>query len=335
MVERGLKSLKSLWFKKLVSISPILGCGALLVFLPFFTSSYAQTIATKALIFAIFAMSLDLVFGYTGLVSLGHAAYFGVAVYSIGLLTVRLGIESFWFTAPIGILVAALFAAIFGLIALRVSGIYFLLVTFALGELLFHVVWVWRSVTGGSDGIVNIPAPDVGVSWIRWNIASFYYFVFAAFIICFLLLYRIVNSPFGRVMKGIRENEQRMESLGFNIWKCKYISFVISGAFAGVSGVLFAYFIGGAHPSYLGIEMSGLVLFMVIVGGAGSLFGPIIGSAIILILQSFGSIVFPDRWPVVLGGVFVLTALYFRGGICIHLLKFWKDVKDKFETAAG
>ena len=335
MGEGALRRRTGLGSKKWVAFSPVVVCAMVLVLVPFFTSTYVQTIAAKMLIFAIFAMSLDLLFGYTGLVSLGHAAYYGAAVYSVGFLTVRLGVESFWVTAPIGILMATLFAAIFGVIALRVSGIYFMLVTFALGELLFHVVWVWRSVTGGSDGIVNIPPPDLGVSWIEWNSGSFYYFVFAVFVVCFLLLYRIAHSPFGRVLKGIRENEQRMESLGFNVWKCKYVSFILSGAFAGVSGVLFAYFIGGAHPSYLGIEMSGLVLFMVIVGGAGSLLGPIIGSGIILVLQSFGSIIFPDRWPVVLGGVFILTAMYFQGGIYTHLLIFWKRVRDKVENTAG
>lgn len=329
------KLIGQVWHKQLVSFAPYIGFGIIFIMLPLFIPSYFQTMMTKILIFTIFAISLDLIFGYTGLISLGHAAYFGVAAYTTGILILRCGVESFWLAAPAGILMAVLAASVFGVISLRVSGIYFLLVTFALGQLLFWMAWKWRSVTGGDDGLSGIPAPALGPTWLTWNSVYFYYFVLVAFVICFVVLYRIVNSPFGRALVGIRENEHRMRCLGYNVWACKYVAFVLGGLFAGIAGVFFAYFRGFVAPSSLSIETSALVLFMVIIGGAGTLFGSLFGAGILLFLQDFSSIYFPERWPLILGVVFIVVAMYFRGGIIVYLLESWRRVKYWYGSVKG
>lgn len=328
-----LKPVRQAWQGQLIRFAPHIGSGVILVVLPLFLSSYLQSMMTKFLIFAIFAMSLDVIFGYTGLLSLGHAAYFGVAGYTTGILILRYGVESFWISAPGGILMAGLVAAIFGIIALRVSGIYFLLVTFALGQLLFSVATKWYSMTGGSDGLAGIPHPDLGLPWFTWDAINFYYFVFLAFVICFFILYRLINSPFGYALQGIREQEARMRSLGYNVWLYKYVAFVIAGLFAGVAGVLFGHFNGLMAPMHLGIVTSALAMLMIIIGGTGTLFGPAIGAGVIIFVEHFASIYTPERWPLILGAVFVVSIMYFRAGIGVHLLRLWKKVCYKYESA--
>jgi len=317
------KPVRYAWQGILLRFTPQIVCGVILLILPLFISSYLQTMVTKVLIFAILAMSLDVIFGYTGLLSLGHAAYFGVAGYTTGVLITRYGIESFWLSAPMGILAAGLVSAVFGLVALRVSGIYFLLVTFAIGELLFSVAMKWHSMTGGSDGLVGIPRPDFGIPF-TWNDTSFYYFSFVALAICFFILKRLINSPFGQALQGIRENEPRMSAIGYNTWLYKYIAFVIAGLFAGVAGVLFAHFNRVMAPMHLGISTSALVMLMVIIGGTGTLFGSIIGSTVIIFVEHFSSIYTPERWPLILGAVFVISVMYFRKGIGVYLARPWE-----------
>ncbi len=172
---------------------------------------------SKVIIFAVFAMSLDIVMGYTGLLSLGHAAFFGVGGYTTAILMKKFDIMSFWIIAPSSILVAAIFAALLGLIALRVSGIYFLLVTFALSMLLVSLASKWYWVNG-TDGMAGILRPDIGLYRFRWNAIKFYYFTFFFFVICYFLMRCVVNSPFGYALKGIRESESRMRALGYNTW---------------------------------------------------------------------------------------------------------------------
>jgi branched-chain amino acid transport system permease protein len=288
---------------------------------------------TKVLIFAIFAMSLDLILGYTGLLSLGHAAFMGVAGYAAGILMVRAGIESFWLVMPLGILMAGILAAIIGYLALRVSGVYFLLITLAFGQLLSVVAISWAAMTGGTDGLLGIPDPNLGFVELTTASSFYYYLVFPAFVICFLLLYRITNSSFGRALVGIRENERRMQCLGYNTWAHKYVAFILSGLFAGVSGVLFVYFYGIMVPANLGIVYSSMAMLMVIIGGAGTLFGPAIGAGFIILLEYFARIYAPERWPLILGGVFVICVMFLRGGFGIYLSRFWRRVRLHYGNA--
>ena len=302
---------------------PVAG-GLVLTVLPLFLSLPLQSMMTKILIFSIFAMSLDILIGYAGLFSLGHAAFFGTAWYVTGIMMVTYGIDSFWITAPCCILAALVLAPVLGFIALRVSDAYFLLVTFALGQLLFSAAWKWTSITGGSDGVPGIGRPDLGLPGFRWNAAAFYYFVFLIFGLCFWLLRQIIQSPFGQALIGIRECELRAQCLGYNTWLYKYVAFIVSGVFAGVAGVLFAYHTGIMVPAHLGVLNSALVSLMVIIGGPGTLFGSVIGAAVILLVEYFANILAPERWLLILGACFVASVVYARGGIGIYLLKFWE-----------
>jgi len=168
---------------------------------------------TKILIFSTFALSLNLIWGYTGLISLGHATYFGVGAYTSTIMIVRLGIGNFWVATLIAVMVAGLLAAIYGIIALRVFGLYFLLVTLALGQLVFCISTVWRSVTGGDNGIIGTPFPDLGIPGFTINSVTYYYLVLFIAIACFFLLHRLVNSPFGYALQGIRDDEKKMRTL--------------------------------------------------------------------------------------------------------------------------
>ena len=303
---------------------PYAGAAFILAVLPLLLSQYLQSMMTKFFIFAIFAMSLDLIFGYVGLISMGHAAFFGIAGYTCGILIVRYGIESFWIAAPCGILMAGLLAAVFGIFAFRVSGIYFLLVTFSLGELLFSAATKWYSMTGGSYGLAGIPPPNLGLTWLVWNATSFYYFAFIALILCFFLLHQLIHSPFGHALQGIREHEARMECLGYDVWVYKYVAFIVSALFAGVAGVLFGHFNGLMAPMHLGIAISALAMLMVIIGSAGTLFGSIIGAGVIIFVEHYAGILTPERWPLIIGAVFIISVLYFRAGIGVYLSKIWK-----------
>jgi len=317
------------WQGQLIRFAPYIITGVILIILPLFLPPYLQNMMTKILIFAIFAMSLNLLLGYTGLFSLGHAAFFGVGGYTAGILIVKYSMESFWVVAPVAILMAAIFAAIFGFIALRVSGLYFLIITFALGQLLFAVAWHWFHMTGGSFGLKGIPLPDLGIGF-GLNIFYFYYFVFLVFAICYFLLYRIIKSPFGHALQGIREHEPRMCALGYNTWLYKYIAFIIAGLFAGVAGVLFAHWNMLISPRHLGITTSALGWFYVIIGGAGTTFGPVIGAAVVILLEFYASLYTPERWPLILGVLFIANVMFFRGGISPHLANLWKKVRPRY-----
>jgi branched-chain amino acid transport system permease protein len=318
------------WKHRFLGVSPQLGGVVLLLILPFLLGTYYLGMLTKVLIFGIFAMSLDLILGYTGLLSLGHAAFLGVGGYTAGILMVHFGVESFWLVAPAGILAAGFAALIIGYLALRVSGVYFLLITLAFGQLLSVVAIHWRGMTGGTNGLVGIPYPTIGLRDFTWPGSSFYFLIFICFLISYVALRRIAASSFGRSLVGIREHEGRMMSLGFNTWLHKYVAFTISGIFAGLSGVLFACFYGIMVPEHLGLATSASVMLMVAIGSPGTLVGPVIGSVIVVLLEHFASIYAPERWPLVLGGVFVVSVVFVRGGVGIYLIKFCNSVLRRY-----
>ena len=298
-----------------------IACAALII-LPIVLPTYYLSVLTTILIYGLFAMSLNIIFGQTGLISLGHAAFFGMAGYVTGILVVTYGISSFWISAPLGISASALTAALFGVIALRVSGVYFLLVTFALGQLLWSVAEKWYSVTMGRSGFVGIPSPDVGIAALNLdNPMKYYYFVFIIFVICYYLMARLYHSPFGKALQGIRDRESRMRALGYNVWAYKYAAYIIAAVFAGVSGILYAHFNGSIAPSHLGFSTSAVVMLMVILGGASTLWGPVVGAGVIILLQSIASLLVPARWPLILGVIFVIGVMGLRGGIGPNVTK--------------
>ncbi len=281
--------------------------------LPLLLSSYYLGLVVKMAIFALFAMSLDLLIGYTGLASLGHAAYFGVASYATGLLALRLG-WGVWIALPAGVLVAGLTAAVFGLLALRARGSYFLMITLALAQVLWGIAFGWRSLTGGDDGLPEVPRPDLGLPWSLADNTPFYYFTLVIAVLTTWLLVRIVGSPFGHTLRGIRESEVRMRALGYDVWRYKFSAFVLAGMFAGVAGCLYVYFNRFVSPDYMHVARSAEVLLMVILGGAGSLFGPALGAASIVLLENVVS-AYTERWLMVLGIVYVLVTLFAPEGL--------------------
>jgi branched-chain amino acid transport system permease protein len=281
--------------------------------LPFVLSPYYLGLVVKMLVFALFAMSLDLLLGYGGMPSLGHAAYFGMAAYTTGLLALKLG-WSVWFALPAGIVMAVLTAILFGLLALRTRGSYFLMITLALSQVLWGIAFGWRSLTGGDDGLPEVPRPDLGLPWSMSDGTPFYYFVLFFTVIGTLLLVRIVASPFGYALRGIRESETRMLVLGYNVWRYKFASFVLAAIFAGLAGSLYAYFNRFVSPDYVHVVRSAEVLLMVILGGAGTLIGPAIGAALIVLLENIIS-TYTERWLILLGTVYVLVALFAPNGL--------------------
>ena len=279
------------------------------------TSSFVVLLATRALAFGILAMSLDILIGFTGLASLGQAAYFGVGAYLTAVLAAKFhfGVGwDFWLVVVFGIVAAALLAAFFGLFAIRASGVYFLMITLALGQCVWGLAYRWNSVTGGDNGLIIKARPNFGL-----NLAddvTFFFLVLGFFIVSMILMYVLVRSPFGRSLKGIRERELRMSMLGYNVWLHKYIAFVIAGAFGGLAGVLWAHTNGIVTPEDVVLTTSVDALLMVVLGGAGTLVGGAIGSAIVLLLREYLSTLVP-WWQYVLGGVYVLTILYLPTGL--------------------
>jgi len=279
---------------------------------PPFLSSFMLSLMTQAVIYSILAMSLDIILGYIGLASMGHAAYLGLGAYSVGILTTRHG-ASFWTTLVVGILVAAAVAAIFGLVALRATGVYFIMITLALGMVVWGLAHRWVSMTSGDNGISGVPRPR-GLPWSLDASIPFYYFAFGGFLLAFWVLWRLVRSPFGQTLVGIRESESRMRTLGYHVWLHKYIGFVIAGAVGGFAGVLWAYYNGFVSPADLELATSVEVLLMVALGGRGTLLGPALGAAIIVLLKNLVS-VYTQRWLLILGAVYIGTIVYAPEGI--------------------
>lgn len=278
-------------------------------------SSFAVLLITQALIFGILAMSLDILLGYTGLPSLGQAAYLGVGAYLTAILATQfefgLGM-SFWVVIILGIVIGAVTAALFGLFAIRATGVYFLMITLALGQCVWGLAYRWNSLTGGDNGI-NMPGrPEFGIDLA--DDMTFFYVVFGFFVVSLAALYLLVRSPFGRSLVGIRESELRMRILGYNTWLHKYIAFIVSGAFGGLAGVLWAFLNGLVGPEDVVLTTSVDALLMVVLGGPGTLVGGAIGAGVVVFLREYLSTLVP-WWQYVLGGVYVLTILYLPGGL--------------------
>jgi branched-chain amino acid transport system permease protein len=215
--------------------------------------------------------------------------------------------------STLAILLTTFAAALFGLFALRARGVYFLMITLALAMLIWGLAYRWVSLTAGDNGISGISRPQIG-PWSLREITSYYYFVFAIFLICLFIIYRIVRSPFGRSLVGIKESETRMRTLGYNVWLHQYICFVMAGFFGGVSGVLFIFYNGFISPPSLEVTPNMEVLLMVALGGPGTVIGPFIGAMVIVFLKNFVS-VYTERWLIFLGSIYIFTILYAPKGL--------------------
>jgi branched-chain amino acid transport system permease protein len=279
------------------------------------SGSFLILLATRAMAFAILAMSVDLLLGYTGMSSMGQAAYFGVGAYLTAVLATKFHFGmgwDFWLVVVMGILLGGALAALFGLFAIRAGGVYFLMITLALGQCVWGLAYRWNSLTGGDNGINMSGRPNFGLD--LGNEVTFFYLVFGFFTVSMICLYVLVRSPFGRSLAGIRERELRMQILGYNTWLHKYIAFIIAGGFGGLAGVLWAHTNGHVSPETVVLTTSVDSLLMVVLGGAGTLVGAAIGTAIVFGLREFLSTLVP-WWQYALGAVYVLTILYLPMGL--------------------
>lgn len=281
--------------------------------MPFALTSYQLGLLTKMLIFALFAMSLNLILGYAGLPSLGHAAYFGIGSYTVGLLAVKV-LDNFWLDFGAGLVAATIVAALFGLLALRAQGSYLLMITLALAQVVWGIAFGWRELTGGDDGLPGVPRPAAGLPLSLADNISFYYFTLVVTLLGTWFLWIVIRSPFGSALIGIRESERRMQVLGYNTWLYKYVAFILSGVLAGLSGNLFVYYNGFVSPAYLSVIFSASALIMVILGGAGTLLGPALGAALIVYLENAISAQ-TERWLTVLGVIYVAVTLFAPAGL--------------------
>jgi branched-chain amino acid transport system permease protein len=274
--------------------------------------AYPLTLVTQALIFGILAMSLDVLLGYTGLPSLGQAAYFGVAAYAVALLATERQVGLLGCAAA-GIALAAVTAAVFGFVAIRARGTYFLMITLALGMVVWGLAFRWVSLTKGDNGVSGVPRPELG--WLSLSAPlPFFYFSLLVAAASWTVLGLVVMSPFGLGLKGIRGSESRMEALGYNVWLHKYVAFVLAGTFAGVAGVLWAYYNGFVGPTDVQLVTSVEALLMTALGGPGTLIGPAIGAGIIVFLKNFVS-VYTKRWLLILGAVYIGVILFAPHGV--------------------
>ena len=281
--------------------------------LPPLLTSYWVGLLTQMLIFAILAMSLDILLGYTGMPSFGHAGFFGVAAYAVAVLSTRHH-AGFFSCVLIGLVVGTLLSAAFGLLVSHVRDVYFLMITLALGMVLWGLSYRWIPMTGGDNGISGIPRLEshLGMPWT--GPLPFYYLTLMVFIGCGALLALLVSSPFGLTLKGIRESESRMQSLGVNTWLHRYLSYVISGGFASVAGIVWAYYNGFVSPTYLDLTASSEIFLMVTLGGPGTLAGPAIGAGAIVLLKNVIS-TYTERWLLILGAVYIVTILWAPQGL--------------------
>jgi branched-chain amino acid transport system permease protein len=291
-----------------------------LVGFPLIGGDFYVNLVSQIFIAAILAASLNLLVGYGGLISLGHASWVGLAAYTSALLYLRLGIGHFT-TASLALTATTLIAGAFGWIALRASGLGFLMITLALSQVLWGTAYRWSAVTNGDSGLSGLtrPAP-FGIDLDRP--AAFYYFALVVTAIALWLMARFVNSPFGAALRGTRDQPRRMSALGHNVWLVRWITFVYSGFWGAVAGLLFVYYHKYIHPTTLSLTNSAEALLGVIAGGAGTLAGPVVGAATVVLLKNYVSAYF-ERWNMLLGIVFVVIVIFMPEGIVPGLGRVW------------
>ena len=300
--------------------------GVALVVLPWIAGEFYVNLTSQVLIAAVFAASINLLLGYGGLPTLGHAAYVGVAAYVSAWLFLKLGLGH-WLTAPLALAATTLMACFFGLIALRATGLGFLMLTLALSQVLWGTAYRWVSVTDGDNGLRGLtrPAP-FGIN--LDDSTAFYYFALIVTAVSIWLMARFVASPFGAALRGTRDQPRRMAALGHNVGLIRWVTFVYAGFWGAVSGLLFVYYHKYIHPVSLSLQSSAEGLLAVIAGGSGTLAGPIVGAAIVVILKNYVS-AYIERWNMLLGFVFVLIVVFMPDGLVPGLRRWWAAWKAR------
>lgn len=286
------------------------------------------SLGTEVMIWALFALGFNILLGYTGLTSFGHGAYFGIGAYTAGIIFLRV-YHGFWIPLLLSIVGAAFFAALVGLIVSRKRGIYFSLLTIAFGQVFYFIAFRWEELTGGETGLSKIDRISIGIPGLL-NIrlstpTNYYYFCWAVFLLATIVIWKIVHSPFGRVIQAIRENEVRTKYLGYNTYIYKWASFTLSGAFAGLAGGLYTFLINSAFATVLDWTQSGNVVMMNLLGGGMvNFFGPILGASIFIAFRDLLSayisrasvyLQFEIDWLFIYGLIFVFVILFIPTGI--------------------
>jgi branched-chain amino acid transport system permease protein len=280
------------------------------------TSPYLVSIVTLGLIYALFAMSIDLMGGYGGHMSLGQAGIFGVGAYGVAYMASRVG-------APhatqvlVGLGAAMAVSVVFALTAMRTTGVYYLMVTLAQGMIIWGLSIRLSTVTGAENGLRGVDRPEaVGAYW------KYYYLCFVVVAVCAALLWLIVHSPFGLSLRGLRESDSRLRMLGYNTVATKFYGFLLSGFFAAVAGVLFAYYNEFVSPSVTEFATSGQGVLMVVLGGVGTLIGPVIGAFAVVFIENVAS-VYVERWPTLMGLIFIVVIMFARKGVVGAMIQAW------------
>jgi branched-chain amino acid transport system permease protein len=300
----------------------------LLAAVPLIAGDYYVNLASQTLIAAIFALSLNLLVGYGGLTSLGHASFLGFAAYAVAWLTLRFGLNQAA-AAFAAILATTILAALFGLISLRATGLGFLMITLALSQVLWGLAYRWVSVTQGDNGLSGLSRPHpFGLS--LESAASFYWFALCVSAVAVLFMAVFVASAFGSCLRGTRDQARRMTALGHNVWMIRWITFVYAGFWGGVAGLLYVYYNKYIHPTALSLTNSAEGLLGVIAGGSGTMAGPIVGAALVIALKNYAS-AYIERWNMLLGFVFVLIVLVMPEGIVPGVKRLFLRARGAFK----
>src|SRR3954471_2994231 len=286
---------------------------------PLLFSDFGINLTAEIYIMAIFAMSLGLIMGFAGMVSLGHAAFFGIGAYTVAL--VGQYVPNTYLLLIIAVAISGILALITGAVFIRTSKFYFLMITLAFSQLVFTLFWQMKDLTGGVDGMSVSAIMNLGFGDIL-DPRSIYYVMGIAFVMAFILLRLFVESSAGKITKGVMENESRMNALGYDVRVYKLLAYTLSGALAGLAGALYSFYNVFVSPELSGWLFSGQVMIMVIVGGVGTLLGPAVGAGVFIFLQNFIS-TYTERWPMIMGVLLVILVLMGKGGV-IHWLQYFK-----------
>lgn len=299
--------------------------GFLLLFLliiPQFTGSYVSWIVGNVLVLILFAVGFNLLFGYSGLLSFGHAGFYAVGAYVCAKFL--MAFPSLWLALICGVFAAALVSVVIGFFCIRHTRIYFAMLTLSFGMMIHSIIWKWRSVTGGDDGLVNVPVPPVGIPGLfsidMSRPENYYYLVLIVVVLGVAFLWRLVHSPLGLVFQGIRDSEMRVAFCGLSIQKYRLIVFTISGTFAGLAGALVVPLGKAADPGMAHWTFSAEPVLACLLGGAHTFAGPIVGAVLLFVIKEI-IVRFTEYWSMILGITVVLLVLAFRGGVVSVLEK--------------
>lgn len=314
---------------RLVALIVFVVCLAIFPFV--ITNRFYISLVNEMLIYGLLAMSLDVLLGYTGLLSFMHNAYLGIGAYIVGLFLMHVAPSSMWLALLVGVIATALIALPVGWVQVRTGGLAFALLTIAFGMMFYTIAWKWYSLTGGDDGLVGVPSPDITLGSLvlgnSGNPTAMYLLTLFIVLVCFLLTWRIIHSPFGAVLEAIRENEERASFVGINVRRFKLFGWMFACMLASISGGLYILYKGYIGPTTMYAFAGAGVLMMVLLGGMGSLWGPIIGAGIFIFMQDYISTM-TEHWELFVGLVVILLVLFMpRGfiGLGDYVAQFRKE----------